>query len=163
MTIFEFLNIKPNQCLTFSDEKFYAYGNILLNLESGELITLNNNQTLATQLKVTDFPFTINDKNGNQLYSEDSSTYWFLNQYNDHGKLIYYTNSNKEWEKREYNANGNPIRYEDSTGFWNTRKYNAKGKEIKYENSDGFWTKYEYDNNGKQTKVETSNGLIKHY
>jgi hypothetical protein len=111
MTIFEYLNIKP-QYLNFSDEKIYAYGDILINLESGELITLNTEDTIAKQLKVTEYPFTIKDKNGNQLYSEDSKGYWDKREYNNHGKLTHYINSRGYWEKIVYDTNGYPVRFE---------------------------------------------------
>jgi hypothetical protein len=50
-------------------------------------------KTIAQQLKIKDFPFIINDKDGNTIYQE---------------------NSNGRWIKREWIVNG--IYYEDSTG-----------------------------------------------
>ena len=73
--------------------------------------------TIAQQLKVTDFPFFIKDKNGKEIYCE---------------------NSNGSWFKREYDSNGNVIYYEDSDGFWKKREYDSNGKEIYYENSLGY-------------------------
>jgi len=52
-------------------------------------------ETIAKQLKIKDFPFVINDKDGNRIYYEDSNDYWV---------------------KREYDAHGNEIRYENSKG-----------------------------------------------
>ena len=52
--------------------------------------------TIAQFLKVKDFPFVINDKNGNEIYYERSTGFW---------------------SKREYNAQGDQIYYEDSTGY----------------------------------------------
>ena len=74
----------------------------------------NNNMTIAQQLKITKFPFTIKD---------------------DEGNLIYWENSTGFWEKREYD-DGNEIRYENSNGYWVKREY-ADGNEIRYENSNG--------------------------
>ena len=51
--------------------------------------------TIAQQLKIKDFPFTIKDKNGSQ---------------------IYYENSNGFWQKWEFDANGNEIYLENSNG-----------------------------------------------
>lgn len=76
-----------------------------------------NNMTIAQQLKITEFPFIIKDKNGNQ---------------------IYYENSNGIWIKREYDQNGNKIYYEDSNGFWCKRQYDQNSKEIYSEDSDGL-------------------------
>ena len=53
-------------------------------------------KTIAQQLNIKEFPFTIKDKNGNGIYSEDSYGFWW---------------------KREYDSNGNRIYYEDSTGY----------------------------------------------
>ena len=72
--------------------------------------------TIAQQLKVTKFPFIIRDKDGKEIYREDS-TGW--------------------WRKNEYDANGNIIYYETSTGYWCKYEYDANGKEIYFENSDG--------------------------
>jgi hypothetical protein len=106
MTIFEYLNIPTHQPLYFSDEKFYAYGGVLLNCDTGEVITLNNEETLAQQLKITKFPFRILNNRGNKIYFENSNGYW---------------------EKTEYGANGKLSRYETSGGYWETREYDAEG------------------------------------
>ena len=73
--------------------------------------------TIAQQLKVTEFPFRIKDKNGNEIYYEES--YGF-------------------WNKSEYDSNGKEIYYENSYGFWNKSEYDSNGKEIYYENSHGY-------------------------
>ncbi len=52
-------------------------------------------KTIAQQLNIKEFPFEIKDKNGNEIYSEDS---------------------NGSWCKREYDSNGNEIYYEFSDG-----------------------------------------------
>ncbi len=72
--------------------------------------------TIAQQLKIKDFPFTINDSNGKLIYREDFDGYW--------GKF-------------EYDANGNCIYYETSNGYWGKFEYDANGKEIYWENSFG--------------------------
>jgi hypothetical protein len=72
--------------------------------------------TIAQQLKIKDFPFTINDSNGKLIYREDFDGYWV---------------------KFEYDANGNEIYWEDSSGHWRKREYDTNGKEIYYETSYG--------------------------
>jgi hypothetical protein len=72
--------------------------------------------TIAKQLKVTKFPFKINDENGRMIYWEDSDGYWI---------------------KREWDSNGNRIYSEDSIGYWEKCEYDSKSNRIYYEKSNG--------------------------
>ena len=93
--------------------------------------------TIAQQLKIKEFPFTIKDSNGNEIYYENSAGYWRKSEYDSKGKDIYYENSNGNWIKREYDSKGNEIYFEDSTGYWSKKEYDSKGNRIYYENSNG--------------------------
>jgi hypothetical protein len=73
--------------------------------------------TIAQQLKVTDFPFFIKDKNGNVIYWETISGYWRKKEYDSNGKEIYCEHSDGSWIKREYDSNGKEIYYENSLGY----------------------------------------------
>lgn len=97
-------------------------------------------QTIAQQLKITEFPFEIKDSKGN----------W-----------IYFENSRGSWEKREYDSNGNTTYYENMDGFWTRYEYDSKGNCVCLKNSDGFWYKRELDANSKETYFENSDGLIR--
>jgi len=67
-------------------------------------------KTIAQQLNVKEFPFTIKDKNGNK---------------------IYYENSNGWWRKWEYGSNGNVIYYEDDDGYiLDNRPKGCEGKVV---------------------------------
>ncbi len=94
-------------------------------------------KTTAQQLGIKDFPFTIDDKNGNLIYFEESNGCWTKWEYDSKGNQIYYETSDGDWEKHEYNSKGNQIYYENSDGFWRKREYDSNGNEIYYENSDG--------------------------
>ena len=72
--------------------------------------------TIAQQLKIKDFPFTINDKNGKEIYFETSDGYWEKREYDSNGNEIYFENSNGYWVKYEYDSNKKEIYYEDSHG-----------------------------------------------
>ena len=50
-------------------------------------------KTIAQQLNVTDFPFRIEDKNGNQIYYEDSDGFWIKRECDSNGKHTYYEDS----------------------------------------------------------------------
>jgi uncharacterized membrane protein len=97
------------------------------------------NKTIAQQLKISEFPFIIKDKNGKEIYLEDSDGYWC---------------------KSEYDQNGNQIYLEDSIGYWCKSEYDQNGKEIYFENSNGYWSKRQYDQNGKEIYFENSHGNI---
>ena len=73
-------------------------------------------KTIAQQLKIKDFPFSIKDKDGKEIYYEDFDGYWW---------------------KREFDANGNEIYAKYSDSFWWRCEHDSNGKEIYYEDSDG--------------------------
>ncbi len=72
-------------------------------------------ETIAKQLNVKDFPFRIKDKNGNQIYFENSNGYWYKREYKD-GKEIYFEDSDGDWYKIEYN-DFEEVYFEDSDGI----------------------------------------------
>ena len=78
---------------------------------------MKTEQTIAQFLKVKDFPFIIEDKNGKEIYREYSDGYWFKHEYDDQGNKIRYENSNGFWRKHEYDDEGNAIYFENSNGY----------------------------------------------
>lgn len=44
------------------------------------------NKTIAEQLNIKEFPFKIKDKNGNEIYYEDSNKYWCKKEFDLNGK-----------------------------------------------------------------------------
>ena len=74
-------------------------------------------KTIAQQLNVKEFPFTIKDKNGNEIYWEDSDGYWRKYEYDSNGNPIYFEYTDEYWSKWEYDSNGNVIYYESSEGY----------------------------------------------
>ena len=108
-----------------------------------EMYGLKDNECELVLSKLYDQPVTIKDRsvydtNGNRIYSEDSTGYWYKKEYDNQGNRIYRENSNGFWVKREYDTNGNEIYYETSSGYWVKREYDNNGNEIYYENSDGY-------------------------
>jgi len=96
-------------------------------------------KTIAEQLNIKDFPFIIKDKQGRELYHEDS---------------------NGGWLRREYDSSGNEKYLENSDGFWWKKEFDSAGRELYYEDSRGFWYKYEYDSEGNEIYCEDSSGVI---
>jgi hypothetical protein len=96
-------------------------------------------ETIAKFLKVNDFPFFIKDKNGKEIYSEESNGFWIKTEYDQNGKLIY---------------------SEDSNGYWSKTERDQNEKQIYIENSSGYWYKSERDQNDKLIYCEDSNGNI---
>jgi len=105
--------------------------------------------TIAQQLKIKDFPFTIKDKNGKEIYHEDSDGSWRKWERDANGKEIYCEHSHCIWWKSERDANGIQIYCEYSTGFWWKWEIDANGKEIYYEDSKGVIR----DNRPKQVEL----------
>jgi hypothetical protein len=87
-------------------------------------------KTIAQQLNIKDFPFEINDKNGNEIYYEQSDGFWIKQEWDSNGKEIYVENSDGFWAKREFDSNGNLNYYEDSDGIIRDkrRKPSCEGK-----------------------------------
>jgi len=86
-------------------------------------------KTIAQQLNVKDFPFRIKDKNGKEIYSENSDGFWSKIKFYSNGNEIYYENSNGYWFKREFDSNGNLIYYKNSNGnVVNNRPKSCEGK-----------------------------------
>tara|TARA_R110002012_G_scaffold308141_1_gene514197 strand:- start:122 stop:484 length:363 start_codon:yes stop_codon:yes gene_type:complete len=110
-------------------------------------------KTIAQQLKITDFPFTVEDKDGNGVYFENSDGYWWKSEHKD-GNEVYYENSSGYWVKWEY-KDGNEVYYENSNGYWWKSEY-KDGNEVYYENSNGCII----DNRPKfQVKTVTIDGV----
>jgi hypothetical protein len=92
-------------------------------------------KTIAQQLNIKEFPFEIKDKNGNQIYFEDSFGYWCKREFDTNGNKIYYESSNEFWCKYEYDSKGNQIYFENSYGVVkdNRPKPNCEGKIVEIE------------------------------
>ena len=71
-------------------------------------------KTIAEQLNVKEFPFYINDKNGNRIYWESITGYWIKKEYDS--KMIYREDNTGNWSKAEYDSKGNRTYCEDSKG-----------------------------------------------
>ena len=58
-------------------------------------------KTIAQELKVTEFPFIIKDKNNNQIYCEYSDGYWSKREFDSNCNIIYFENSDAAfiWNK----------------------------------------------------------------
>jgi len=93
--------------------------------------------TIAQQLKIKDFPFTVKDKGCNEIYYEDSDGYWRKREYDTNSNEIYYENGGGYWRKRQHDTNGKIIYLVDSGGFWYKCEYDIDGNKIYFENSDG--------------------------
>ena len=76
---------------------------------------------IAQQLKWdfgTNGDLVIKDKNGNRIYWENSTGYWWKHEYDAHGREIYFENSAGDWVKKEYDIRGKCIYHENSDGIF---------------------------------------------
>jgi len=72
-----------------------------------------------------------------QLLKHDFKSKGSLNLYDTNGNEIYYEDSSGFWYKRDYDSNGKETYYENSNGYWSKYEYDSNGKEIYFENSHG--------------------------
>ena len=72
-------------------------------------------KTIAQELKVTEFPFIIKNKNNNRIYWEGSNGYWWKLEYDSNNNEIYCEYSDGYWAKKEWDLTG-LIYFEDSKG-----------------------------------------------
>ena len=66
-------------------------------------------KTIAQQLGITDFPFYIKDKDGNEIYFEDSRNHWSRRELDSDGNEIYFEYSDNFRGRYEYDSDGNEI------------------------------------------------------
>ena len=92
-------------------------------------------KTIAQQLGIKEFPFTIDDKNGKRIYIENSYGEWIKQEFDSNGRRIYWENSDGWWSKKEYNSNGKEIYYENSAGEVRGKRPNpsCEGKIVEIE------------------------------
>ena len=72
-------------------------------------------KTIAKQLNIQTFPFTIKDDDGKEIYREYSDGFWVKQEW-DGDKEIRCEYSDGYWEKREWDGD-KEICYEDSDGI----------------------------------------------
>ena len=111
-------------------------------------------KTIAQQLNIKEFPFKIKDKNGKEIYHEESAGFWTKREYDSNGNEISYENSAGVWDKYEYDSNGNKIYFEDSSRCWEKYEYDSNGNIIYYENSKGYITDNRPNYEGKIVEIE---------
>jgi len=123
-------------------------------------------KTIAQQLNIKKFPFTIKDENGNPLYYEQDNEFWCKYKWNSDGKEISYINSNGEWRDNTYDSEGRLVDYEASTGYRFLKRYDENGNLVYQETQEVgdnplFWIKRAFDEHNTEIYYEDSVGLIK--
>ena len=91
-------------------------------------------KTIAQQIKwdfETNGNLVIKDKNGKQIYFENSDGFMEKCEWDSKGNLIYVVDSDGDWSKWEYDSQGNEIYYENSYGkIIDNRPKQCENKEI---------------------------------
>jgi len=78
--------------------------------------------------------------------------------YNKEGQQVYFEDSDCHWRKSDY-KDGNEVYHEDSYGYWWKCDYDSNGNETYYENSFSYWYKCEHEE-GNEVYFEDSSGYI---
>jgi YD repeat-containing protein len=89
--------------------------------------------TIAQQLNIQQFPFSIKNEAGQEIYIEDAIRNWVKKEYDEQDRTTRYESSSGPWAKWEYDAAGHVTRYEESTGYWYKSEYNTNGRRIYFE------------------------------
>jgi len=105
--------------------------------------------TIAQQLNVKQFPFSIKNEAGQEIYKEYCMGQWSKWEYDELGNRTYYENESGYWIRRTYDEKGNMLRYEVSSGYWATQEYDEYCNYTRLETSAGNVTLYEYDKHNK--------------
>jgi hypothetical protein len=95
------------------------------------------------------FPIVIKDKNGNEIYYQNSDGYYYERTYSNTHCPLTYKNSNGDWTETTYDEDDNVLTYKKSDGFWAESTYGDDANELTYKDSDG-----RYKINGKKVTKE---------
>jgi hypothetical protein len=88
-------------------------------------------KTIAQQLNIKEFPFKIEDKDGNEIYFETLVKSWKRNGYDSEGFPNYVEHSDRYWKKSQYDSNGDLIYTETSKGYiLDKRPKSCEGKVV---------------------------------
>jgi len=110
---------------------------------------MEQNKILATNLKISNFPFEISDNNGNEIYYENSYGYWIKREFDQNNEKIYFEDSDGIIIDRKSKTlatqlkinnfsfeindnNGNRIYLENCNGFWYKQEFNQYNQKIYY-------------------------------
>jgi hypothetical protein len=94
-------------------------------------------KTIAQQLNIKEFPFTIKDKSGKVIYYEHSDGYWWKREYDSNGNKIYHEAYTGHWWKKEYDSNGNKICSTGSNGeIVDNRPKGCEGKVVEIDGKE---------------------------
>ena len=102
------------------------------------------------------YPIELYNKNGNEIYYENSKGYWFKKEYNENGVCIYCEDSTKYRCKYGYDKKDNIIYKLDSKGHWFKKEYDENGRCVYFEDSISGIV---LDNRPKPNKVITKNAI----
>lgn len=70
-------------------------------------------KTIAQQLNIKEFPFVVEDSNGNITYIEDEDG-WTKREFDSNGNLIHVKRSDGYWRKQEWDADDNLVYTENN-------------------------------------------------
>ena len=117
---------------------------------------MEQNKTLAKQLKINNFSFEINDINGNEIYFENSRGFWHKKEFNQNNERIYYENSNGIINDKKPKTLATQLKINNFPFMIKDNNENT----IYYEDFKGYWYRVEFDEN-QPIYLENSYGISK--
>ncbi len=117
--------------------------------------------TIAQQLNIplSEFPFSIKNRAGREIYRETEINRWVKKEYDERGNKTYYEDSDGYWIKHDFDKAGNLIGHTESTGRWKTWKFNDKNHCVSFATSTGEWAVFEFNEAGEMIYHKSYQGV----
>jgi hypothetical protein len=117
--------------------------------------------TIAQQLNIpqSEFPFSIKNAAGREIYRETEIGRWFKKEWDANGNKTYHEDSDGYWIVNEFDKAGNLIGQTESTGRWNRWKFDDKNRCVSFAASTGGWAEFEYNEAGEMIYHKNQSGV----
>jgi hypothetical protein len=81
---------------------------------------MKDKQTIAQFLGLTitsGKPFVIKNDKGKEIYFEETTGFWWREEFDERGNVVYFENFYGDWKKHEYNEQGTHVLVESNYGI----------------------------------------------
>lgn len=125
--------------------------------DPSEIPSLVSQLRAFANLGMVNYPLTIDDSKGREIYSEDEDGDWNKSTYADDGKggtVMTNVGPDGAWYKEWMNEHGQTYRFENFTGYWEEIEFNGLTKADAYKNSQGKWWKKVWNDKDELVRID---------